>query len=136
MAFIEGNGIFMDDEREESLLMRSLLDEIINHLSSNTLYSSLNKAGSFFKLIADFVQNNSSMRAYLVKKDIMFRLLDLIMGRESIYMKYHPKAQDLPDHIVFAIYEILTFAVHCKNNFVGVHVENKAYAPFFEATPL
>jgi hypothetical protein len=37
----------------------------------------------------------------------MFRLLDLMMGRESTYMKYHPKAQDIPKDGVFAIFKIL-----------------------------
>ena len=44
----------------------------------------------------------------------MFKLLDLLMGRESFYMKYHLKAQDLPNNIAFIILEIISKIVHHK----------------------
>ena len=46
----------------------------------------------------------------------MFKLLDLLMGRESFYMKYHLKAQDLPNNIAFIILEIISKIVHHKRN--------------------
>lgn len=43
------------------------------------------------------------MKIYLMKRQIMFKMLDLLMGRESFYMKYHLKAQDVPNKIAFTV---------------------------------
>jgi hypothetical protein len=37
----------------------------------------------------------------------MFKLLDLLMGREGAYLKYHPKTQDVPNAIAPIIIEIV-----------------------------
>jgi hypothetical protein len=41
-------------------------------------------------------------------------MLDLMMGKESTYMKYHPVAQDLPINIIPIIYESINFLLPFK----------------------
>jgi hypothetical protein len=51
-------------------------------------------------------------------------------------MKYHLKAHDLPNSIVWAIYPAIHALICSKKNFKGVHSSNQDHAPFFETTPL
>lgn len=51
-------------------------------------------------------------------------MLDLLMGRESLYMKYHPKAQDLPNQVAFIVLDIISKIVIHKKNMKGSFAKN------------
>lgn len=129
-------GLNLSDGREESAILIAILENLLSHLNSNILYSSFNKSTSFFGLFADLLKTNDNLRNYLLKKQLMFYLLDLIMGRESPFMKHHSKAQDVPNQIIFAIYDVLDIIINHKKNFKSIHNLNHHYAPFFETTPM
>ena len=58
------------------------------------------------------------------------------MGRESSYMKYHPKCQDIPSSVVKCIYNMIEKVLNSKMTFTGAHSVHKELAPFFETTAI
>lgn len=56
------------------------------------------------------------------------------MGRESPFMKHHLKAQDMPNQIVFGVYEIINLIICYNKNLKGIHIQNQHNAPFFQTT--
>ena len=125
-----------DEERQESKLMRKILDALLAEIQGERVFSSLSKAETYFELIEHLVQYEPGIRRYLVSKNLFFFLLDMIMGRQSTYMKHHPKVQDLPANLIGSIYQIIQKVLYCKKNFSGAHSHDKSYAPFVETTSL
>lgn len=76
------------------------------------------------------------VKIYLAEKQLFFFLLDLMMGRDSPFMKYHPKVQDIPDIAVWEIYSLIQTLICSKKNFVGQHSNHPDHSPFFETTAM
>jgi len=49
----------------------------------------------------------------------------MMMGRESSYMKYHPKSQDIPSNIVMSMFKIIEKVLYSKRSLTGAHNTNK-----------
>lgn len=73
-------------------------------MQSKLFYSNIIKVSSYLQFWDLLMKNFKSACNYLFSKDYFFKLLDLIMGKESPFMKHHPIAQDLPINLLPTVF--------------------------------
>lgn len=73
------------------------------------------------------MKNERDVCYYLLQRQYFFRLLDLIIGKESPFMKHHPVAQDLPVNLLPFVWASIDHLLEFKLNLKGKKLfENSA----------
>lgn len=92
---------------------------MLSYMQSTFFYSNVTKISSYLHLFLELMKYVEGARIYLLHNHYLFRMLDLMMGKESSFMKYHPHAQDLPVNLLPLVYETIEMLLGYKFNLKG-----------------
>ena len=103
----------------ESARITQLLSTFVEQIPSRLFYSNISKTGAFVELLEGIIIEHPGLIDFLLGKDLLFRLLELVIGRDSSYMKYHPYVHDLPNHTVTTVLNMVARLVPYRLNLAG-----------------
>lgn len=88
-------------------------------MQNTFFYSNITKISSYLHLFIELMKHVDGATVYLLHNHYLFRMLDLIMGKESPFLKYHSHAQDLPVNLLPLVYESIDMLLGYKFNLKG-----------------
>lgn len=95
------------------------MSTFVEQIPSRLFYSNISKTGAFVELLEGIIIEHPGLIDFLLGKDLLFRLLELVIGRDSSYMKYHPYVHDLPNHTVTTVLNMVARLVPYRLNLAG-----------------
>lgn len=97
-------GLDLSIPSENNDFMFQIFSAILSSMQNTFFYSNITKISSYLSLFIELMKHVEGARIYLLNDHYLFRMLDLIMGKESAFLKYHPHAQDLPVNLLPLVY--------------------------------
>lgn len=111
--------IDISNKNQDSKLVVDILEQILSNFQSNLFYGNITKIDAYLNFWRACAKSSVQFVYFLISNDYLFKLLDLLMGKQSAYMKYHPNAQDVPLKQLPIIYESISILLYHKKNMKG-----------------
>lgn len=112
-------GLNLSIPSENNDFMFQIFSTLLSSMQNTFFYSNITKISSYLSLFIELMKHVEGARIYLLNDHYLFRMLDLIMGKESAFLKYHPHAQDLPVNLLPLVYESIDMLLGYKFNLRG-----------------
>ena len=88
-------------------------------MQGKLFYSNMIKLGAYLSFWDMLARNEQNICIFLIQKGVLFRMLDLLMGKESGFMKQHPIAQDLPVNLIPIVFSCVDKLLEWKLSLKG-----------------
>jgi hypothetical protein len=121
--------IDLADKTEENAYLFDILDKALSYSQSKLFYANITKAYSYLQFWQLLMQHHQNASHYLLHNSYFFRLIDMLSGKESPFMKHHPLAQDLPKNLVPCVYASIDILLKFKLNLKGKKVHETSFFP-------
>jgi hypothetical protein len=112
-------GINLALGNEQSHHVCDILDKALSYMQGKLFYSNITKTAAYLSFWDLLARNEESACQFLIQKGYFFRLVDLLTGKESPFMKQHPIAQDLPVNLAAIVFSCIDKLLEWKLSLKG-----------------
>jgi hypothetical protein len=112
-------GINLSIANEQNQLICDVLEKGLSYMQGKLFYSNITKVGAYINFWDLLARSEENTCIFLIQKGVLFRMLDLLMGKESTFMRQHPIAQDLPVNLAPFVFSCVDKLLEWKLSLKG-----------------
>lgn len=122
-------GINPSIHNEQNQLVCDILEKGLSYMQGKLFYSNITKIGAYLSFWDLLARSEENTCIFLIQKGVLFRMLDLLMGKESAFMKQHPIAQDMPVNLAPIVFNCVDKLLEWKLSLKGRKVFSHSCIP-------